>query len=272
MDSGRRRRCVRAGLRRRRERPLRSARPRARVRESGAPARLAISPRQHVPPVRVDHARAHRARIPDAGGRPRRGTASRRRRVDGSTLPPQAGRSEPRPRLRRAPSAACRLPAVVLRSRLPAPRARLRARADRTAMRGTSGGPAAVPRAAAAPPRRGSAGVLAIPIHEPRRTARHRRLVAPDAPRDLPCGTLPASSGPMPAPPPSDVPVAPPAPARYVRTASIGTLFLTVFIDLLGFGLVIPFLPTLARQLGASDFVATMPGAVYSVMQFLFIP
>ena len=76
----------------------------------------------------------------------------------------------------------------------------------------------------------------------------------------------------MTAPPPSDVPVVPPAPARYVRTASIGTLFLTVFIDLLGFGLVIPFLPALARQLGASDFVATMPGAVYSVMQFLFIP
>ena len=57
-----------------------------------------------------------------------------------------------------------------------------------------------------------------------------------------------------------------------VRTASLGTLFLTVFIDLLGFGLVIPFLPGMARRLGASDFVATMPGAVYSVMQFLFIP
>jgi MFS family permease len=56
------------------------------------------------------------------------------------------------------------------------------------------------------------------------------------------------------------------------RAASIGTLFLTVFLDLLGFGLVIPFLPGLARQLGASDFVATLPGAVYSLMQFLFIP
>jgi len=56
------------------------------------------------------------------------------------------------------------------------------------------------------------------------------------------------------------------------RTASLGTLFLTVFIDLLGFGLVIPFLPGLARRLGAGDFVATMPGAVYSVMQFFFIP
>jgi len=56
------------------------------------------------------------------------------------------------------------------------------------------------------------------------------------------------------------------------RTASIGTLFLTVFIDLLGFGLVIPFLPGMARRLGAGDFVATLPGAVYSIMQFLFIP
>ncbi len=56
------------------------------------------------------------------------------------------------------------------------------------------------------------------------------------------------------------------------RAASIGTLFLTVFLDLLGFGLVIPFLPGIARRLGAGDFVATFPGAVFSVMQFLFIP
>src|SRR6185295_15188654 len=49
-------------------------------------------------------------------------------------------------------------------------------------------------------------------------------------------------------------------------------LFLTVFLDLLGFGLVIPFLPGLARDLGAGDFVATLPGAAYSLMQFLFIP
>jgi MFS family permease len=49
-------------------------------------------------------------------------------------------------------------------------------------------------------------------------------------------------------------------------------LFFTVFLDLLGFGLVIPFLPGLARDLGAGDFVATLPGAAYSLMQFLFIP
>jgi MFS family permease len=56
------------------------------------------------------------------------------------------------------------------------------------------------------------------------------------------------------------------------RTATLGTLFLTVFLDLLGFGLVIPFLPGLARQFGANDFVATLPGSAYSFMQFLFIP
>jgi MFS family permease len=76
----------------------------------------------------------------------------------------------------------------------------------------------------------------------------------------------------MTAPPPTDVPVPDPTAGRAARTASIGTLFLTVFIDLLGFGLVIPFLPGLARRLGAGDFVATMPGAIYSIMQFLFIP
>lgn len=57
-----------------------------------------------------------------------------------------------------------------------------------------------------------------------------------------------------------------------LRAASLGTLFLTIFLDLLGFGLVIPFLPGIARRLGANDFVATLPGAVFSVMQFLFIP
>ena len=59
---------------------------------------------------------------------------------------------------------------------------------------------------------------------------------------------------------------------KGLRSASLGTLFLTIFLDLLGFGLVIPFLPGIARRLGAGDFMATMPGAVFSIMQFLFIP
>src|SRR3954449_11178805 len=80
------------------------------------------------------------------------------------------------------------------------------------------------------------------------------------------------STGPDPASPDANRPPASEPKLARARTASIGTLFLTVFIDLLGFGLVIPFLPGLARRLGAGDFVATMPGAVYSVMQFVFIP
>jgi MFS transporter, DHA1 family, tetracycline resistance protein len=57
-----------------------------------------------------------------------------------------------------------------------------------------------------------------------------------------------------------------------MRKASLGTLFLTVFLDLLGFGLVVPFLPGVARDLGASDFMATLVGPLFSLMQFLFIP
>jgi len=57
-----------------------------------------------------------------------------------------------------------------------------------------------------------------------------------------------------------------------MKKASLGTIFLTVFLDLLGFGLVVPFLPGVARDLGASALVATLLGSAYSLMQFLFIP
>ncbi len=57
-----------------------------------------------------------------------------------------------------------------------------------------------------------------------------------------------------------------------MRKASLGTIFLTVFLDLLGFGMVIPFLPGVARHLGASDLVASLTGSVYSLMQFLLVP
>ena len=57
-----------------------------------------------------------------------------------------------------------------------------------------------------------------------------------------------------------------------MRRASLGTLFLTVFLDLVGFGLVIPFLPAMARDLGASDFGAAALAACYSLMQFITVP
>ncbi len=53
----------------------------------------------------------------------------------------------------------------------------------------------------------------------------------------------------------------------------LGAIFLTVFIDLLGFGLVLPFLAKEARDtFGVSEFTGTLLGSVYSLMQFLFVP
>jgi MFS transporter, DHA1 family, tetracycline resistance protein len=52
----------------------------------------------------------------------------------------------------------------------------------------------------------------------------------------------------------------------------LAILFLTVFLDLLGFGLVIPILPTYASQLGASAIQVGLIAAVYSLMNFMFSP
>lgn len=58
-----------------------------------------------------------------------------------------------------------------------------------------------------------------------------------------------------------------------MRGPRLGAIFLTVFIDLLGFGLVLPFLAKEARDsFGVSELVATLLGSVYSLMQFLFVP
>ncbi|WP_375501556.1 MFS transporter [uncultured Nostoc sp.] len=47
-------------------------------------------------------------------------------------------------------------------------------------------------------------------------------------------------------------------------------LFLTVFIDLLGFGIILPMPPLYADQFGAKPNEATLLVAIYSLMQFLF--
>lgn len=46
--------------------------------------------------------------------------------------------------------------------------------------------------------------------------------------------------------------------------------FFTTFIDLLGFGIIIPIQPFYAESFGASAAIITALGAVYSLMQFLF--
>lgn len=51
------------------------------------------------------------------------------------------------------------------------------------------------------------------------------------------------------------------------------TIFLIVFTDLLGFGIVIPYLPSFAKKVfGAGDFQVGLLMASFSFMQFLFAP
>jgi DHA1 family tetracycline resistance protein-like MFS transporter len=49
-------------------------------------------------------------------------------------------------------------------------------------------------------------------------------------------------------------------------------IFVTVFIDLLGFGIIIPLLPFYAESFGASALAIGLLGTSFSLMQFLFSP
>jgi DHA1 family tetracycline resistance protein-like MFS transporter len=57
-----------------------------------------------------------------------------------------------------------------------------------------------------------------------------------------------------------------------VKKGSLLVLFLAVFIDLLGFGIVVPLLSFYAQTYGASGFVLGGVLASYSLMQFFFSP
>jgi MFS family permease len=54
--------------------------------------------------------------------------------------------------------------------------------------------------------------------------------------------------------------------------SALGVLFLVVFVDLLGFGMVIPTMPYYASQLGAPERWIGLLGTGYSAMQFFFAP
>lgn len=56
------------------------------------------------------------------------------------------------------------------------------------------------------------------------------------------------------------------------KRSPLPTLFLTAFIDLLGFGLTIPLMPFYAQQYGASALQVTLLFASFSAMGFLFVP
>jgi len=49
-------------------------------------------------------------------------------------------------------------------------------------------------------------------------------------------------------------------------------IFFTVFIFLVGFGMILPFIPLLSRDLGASSIESGFLIAIYSLMQFIFSP
>ncbi len=54
--------------------------------------------------------------------------------------------------------------------------------------------------------------------------------------------------------------------------SALAILFIIVFIDLLGFGMVIPVMPLYAARLGASEAWVGLLSAGYSLMQFVFAP
>src|SRR5215510_10736893 len=57
-----------------------------------------------------------------------------------------------------------------------------------------------------------------------------------------------------------------------MRKPSVFIIFLTVFIDLIGFGIVLPLLPLYNRDFGASGWMIGGIQASFSAMQFLFAP
>lgn len=57
-----------------------------------------------------------------------------------------------------------------------------------------------------------------------------------------------------------------------MKKPSLLIIFLTVFIDLIGFGIVLPSLPIFAEHFNANGFTIGMLMASYSAMQFIFAP
>lgn len=53
---------------------------------------------------------------------------------------------------------------------------------------------------------------------------------------------------------------------------ALGVVFVTLFLDLLGFGIIIPIQPFYAESFGATPAVVTLISASYSLMQFVFAP
>lgn len=63
-------------------------------------------------------------------------------------------------------------------------------------------------------------------------------------------------------------------PSSYINHSALGIVFLTVFLDLLGFGIVLPLMPIYAQlpQFHATSTEIGWLMATYSLMQFIFAP
>jgi MFS family permease len=57
-----------------------------------------------------------------------------------------------------------------------------------------------------------------------------------------------------------------------MRRPSVLVIFLTVFIDLIGFGIIVPLIPSYSEHFGAHGAVIGLIFASYSAMQFIFSP
>lgn len=65
----------------------------------------------------------------------------------------------------------------------------------------------------------------------------------------------------------------PPPRGESVKRGGLVPIFLVLFLDILGFSLVLPFLAEEARAtFHATEFQGTLLAAIYSLMQFLFVP
>src|SRR5687768_16692851 len=57
-----------------------------------------------------------------------------------------------------------------------------------------------------------------------------------------------------------------------IRQSPKLVIFVTIMLDMLGFGIIIPVLPTFSKELGATNFEVGGIAAIYSLMNFLFAP
>jgi MFS transporter, DHA1 family, tetracycline resistance protein len=57
-----------------------------------------------------------------------------------------------------------------------------------------------------------------------------------------------------------------------MRKSPLFVLFITIFLDMLGFGIIIPILPIFTKELGAQDYQIGLIAMIYPIMNFFFAP